>query len=115
VAGTVRTLELDTERCAAAVDAGMLATELADFLVRSGLPFREAHERVGRLVRAAEQLRCSVDELPREVYLQVAEEFAAADLDSIFDPQAALSARSGAGGTGGAAVREQLTQLRGRL
>ncbi|CAN5805134.1 argininosuccinate lyase [soil metagenome] len=115
VAGTVRTLELDTARCAAAVDAGMLATELADFLVRSGLPFREAHERVGRLVRAAEQLRCSVDELPREIYLQVAEEFAAADLDSIFDPPAALAARSGAGGTGGAAVREQLTQLRGQL
>nr|MDQ3388586.1 argininosuccinate lyase [Gemmatimonadota bacterium] len=50
VTGTIRTLELDAGACAGAVDPGMLATELADFLVRTGVPFREAHSVVGGLV-----------------------------------------------------------------
>ncbi|HYW08118.1 MAG TPA: argininosuccinate lyase, partial [Longimicrobium sp.] len=63
VSGTVRTMELDVERCGAAVDAGMLATDLADFLVRAGVPFREAHGAVGRLVRTAEETGRAVNEL----------------------------------------------------
>jgi argininosuccinate lyase len=113
VSGTVRTMEVDAERCAAAVDASMLATELADFLVRAGLPFREAHERIGLLVRAAEDRGCGLDELPAEVLAGVSEHFASADLGALFDALSALQARGGAGGTG--AVEAQLQALHASL
>jgi argininosuccinate lyase len=115
VSGTVRTLELDAARCAAAVDAGMLATELADFLVREGVPFREAHGMVGRLVRFAEELGCGVDELPADVFARVSEHFARADLEALFSPAAAVERRGGVGGTSAGAVREQIAALRAAL
>jgi argininosuccinate lyase len=113
VTGTVRTLELDARRTAAAVDAGMLATELADFLVRNGVPFREAHEHVGKLVRAAEDRGCELDELPAEIFVSVAAEFQDADLDALFDASSAVRARSAPGGTG--AVADQIRELHRRL
>jgi argininosuccinate lyase len=115
VAGTVRTLELNAERCAAAVDAGMLATDLADFLVRRGMPFREAHGAVGRLVRTAEETGCSVDELDRAIFLEVSPHFADADFAHLFSPAASLAARAGIGGTAPDAVREQIAALRAQL
>ncbi|HEX2092783.1 MAG TPA: argininosuccinate lyase [Longimicrobiaceae bacterium] len=115
VAGTVRTLELDAERCAAAVDGAMLATELADFLVRSGIPFREAHGTAGKLVRAAEEWGCGVEELPHGVFVEVSDRFAGADLGTLFAPEAALARRGGPGGTAPDAVREQITGLRALL
>jgi argininosuccinate lyase len=113
VTGTVQTLEIDRERCAAAVDAGMLATELADFLVRRGVPFREAHEHIGQLVRAAEERGCPLDQLPAHVYEQISPHFADEAHRPLFDPVAAVAARAGTGGTG--AVREQIEALRARL
>jgi argininosuccinate lyase len=114
VAGTIRTLELDAGRCAGAVDSGMLATDVADFLVRQGMPFREAHGAVGRLVRAAEELGVPLRELPREVFERVSAHFAAADLEALFSPGASLTAREQVGGTAPQEVREQLKKLRAR-
>jgi argininosuccinate lyase len=113
VAGTVATLEIDVARCEAAVDASMLATEVADALVRLGVPFREAHERVGRLVRAAEEHGCPLDILPRDTFDEIAPELAGHDLAATFDPRAAIAARAGSGGAGSAA--EQLRSLRDQL
>jgi len=54
MAGMVRSLELDVERLREAVDSGYLvATEVADYLVAKGLPFRSAHDVAGALVRKA--------------------------------------------------------------
>ena len=111
VAGAVRTLEIDAARCAAAVDAAMLATDLADFLVRLGTPFREAHEQVGKLVRASETLGCPLDRLPAEVFARVSPHFAGVEVDSLFDTRSALEARRSVGGTAPAAVRKQLAAL----
>jgi argininosuccinate lyase len=115
VTGSVATLEIDVARSAAAVDAAMLATDLADFLVKSGVPFRTSHGLVGRLVRAAEELGTSLDRLPREVFTGVSPHFAEVDLPSLFDAHAALEARGSAGGTSQPAVAEQMAGLRGRL
>ncbi len=115
VTGSVTTMEFDAHRCAAAVDAAMLATDLADHLVRSGVPFREAHSLVGRLVRAAEELGCSLDDLPRESFTRVSEHFEEADLEALFDPRASLEARGGRGGTGSRSVKEQLAALEAQL
>jgi argininosuccinate lyase len=115
VTGSVATLEIDVARCASAVDAAMLATELADFLVKSGVPFRSSHGLVGRLVRAAEELGIPLDRLPREVFTGVSPHFAEVDLSALFDAHAALEARGSAGGTSQHAVGEQMAALRGRL
>lgn len=115
VRGSVATLEIDAARCAAAVDSAMLATDLADFLVRSGVPFREAHGLVGRLVRAAEELGTPLHGLPHEVFEGISPYFARADLPALFDARRALDARAGTGGTAPSAVREQMAALRARL
>jgi argininosuccinate lyase len=115
VTGTVREMEIRTERCAAAVDSAMLATDLADFLVKRGVPFREAHEMVGRLVKAAEALSQPLSALPRETFLQVSAHFAEVEIGSLFDARAALEARSGVGGTAAAAVQRQIRTLRAGL
>jgi argininosuccinate lyase len=115
VAGTIRSMELNVERCAAAVDSAMLATDLADHLVRSGVPFREAHGTVGRLVRAAEEFGCGLDELPPALFVKVSPHFAGADFGALFAPEASLAARSGSGGTAPDAVKEQIGKLRALL
>jgi argininosuccinate lyase len=112
VTGSVATMEFAVDRCRSAVDAAMLATDVADFLVRSGIPFREAHEMVGKLVRAAEETGTSMDRLSREVFVEISDRFAGADIPRLFDPVAALAARSGVGGTAPHAVRRQIEELR---
>lgn len=115
VTGSVATLEILVERCRAAVDPAMLATDVADFLVREGTPFREAHELVGRLVRAAEEQETTIERLPREVFEDISDAFRGADLARLFDARTSLEARSGVGGTAPASVRRQIDELRERL
>jgi len=113
VCGTVATLEIDTVRCAAAVDGSMLATEVADALVRRGVPFRRAHDQVGVLVREAEAVGVSLERLPRDLLLRVAPELESADLEEVFDVRAAVSIRRIPGAAGTAA--EQLSALRASI
>jgi argininosuccinate lyase len=115
VRGSVASLEIDGARCAAAVDSAMLATDLADFLVKSGVPFREAHGLVGRLVRAAEELGTPLDRLPAEIFEKVSAHFAGADLPALFDARRSLEARAGVGGTAPTAVADQIAGLRSLL
>lgn len=115
VAGTVRSMTIDAGRCASAVDSAMLATDVADFLVRRGMPFREAHGAVGKLVRAAEGMGCPLSALPRELFVQVSGEFADADLDALFDAKASVQARAAAGGTSPASVQAQMAELAATL
>jgi len=63
VRGAIATLKAVPERMRAALDASMLATDLADGLVGQGLPFREAHGIVGRLVKAAEDQKKPLNEV----------------------------------------------------
>ncbi|MEZ4416851.1 MAG: argininosuccinate lyase [Gemmatimonadota bacterium] len=64
----VRSVQYDEARCEAAARGGFLnATDLADLLVRRGMPFRDAHEVVGRAVRAAIEHGCELEDLPAEV------------------------------------------------
>jgi argininosuccinate lyase len=115
VAGSVATMHLDRERCAAAIDPSMLATDLADHLVRRGVPFREAHEHVGRLVQTAETSGVTLAQLPPEDFLAVSPHFDAAGLPSLFDPHRSIEARDVPGGTSTRSVRAQIDQLRAAL
>ena len=67
-AGVIRTLTIDPQRMAQALDEGMLATDLADYLVQHGVPFRESHHLVGQAVRQAEAAGVSLKALDLESY-----------------------------------------------
>jgi argininosuccinate lyase len=98
----------------AAQDPALVATELADYLVASDVPFREAHEVVGKVLRAAEQEGISIREMP----LAKLKEFSPAfgrDLGTVLTVESALARRSVAGGTAPAAVRAALEEFKARL
>jgi len=90
-----------------------LATDIADYLVKKGLPFRNAHEVVGGLVREAEKRGSELNELPLEVYRERSDLFGADVLDITVD--SALAARDIPSGTAPRQVRIAAAQLRAAL
>ena len=114
VAGAVRGAAFQPGRMRAALDPALLATDLADYLVRKGVPFRTSHEVVGRVVRRAEELGCSIAELSPETLAGEHEAFGPG-VGEIFDPVRSADAREVRGGTGRAAVAEQLERARREL
>ncbi|HEY2109344.1 MAG TPA: argininosuccinate lyase [Candidatus Acidoferrales bacterium] len=98
----------------AAQDPALVATELADYLVACGIPFREAHEVVGRVLRAAEQENKSIREMPIERLKEFSPAFGR-DLSTVLTLESALARRAVAGGTAPAAVRAALEQFKTRL
>ncbi|MGI8925739.1 MAG: argininosuccinate lyase [Tepidiformaceae bacterium] len=113
-AAMVPALDFDLERMRTAAGAGFsLATDVADYLVKKGMPFRDAHGLVGGLVRECEQRRCELNELPLDVY-RAASALFEADILAI-DVDSALAARDIAGGTAPARVRAAATALRAEV
>ncbi len=115
LAALVADLNVHRERCAAAVaDPALLATDLADYLVSRGVPFREAHRAVGALVRLAEEKAVALDALPLAQVQAIHPAFGA-DWTAVFDLRRALARRTGPGMPGPAQVRRQLRGWRRRL
>jgi argininosuccinate lyase len=114
VAGAVATAEFRADRIHDALDTQLLATDLADYLVRRGVPFRRSHEAVGQLVRRAEELACSIEDLSDEEFHAAHAAFDA-DVREVFDWQRSVEARGATGGTSRAAVERQLGLARERL
>ena len=112
--GVVRGMTVARERVEAAVGADMLATDLADHLVRRGVPFRESHGAVGALVRLAEARGCELADLSLDDMRAVRPEFGE-DAHAVFDSRASVESRAVSGGTGAAAVEAQLAVLEARL
>ena len=92
----------------------MLATEAADFLVRKGVPFREAHEAVGGLVRAAEAEGCALAALPLATFRKAHRRFDAGVYD-VLTTDGALKARTVVGGPSPRNVRRQVARWEKRL
>jgi argininosuccinate lyase len=114
VAGAVRTAEFRSARIHEALAGELLATDLADYLVRRGVPFRDAHEAVGRLVRRAEELGCALEDL-RDVEFRRASESFESDVRDVFDMEASVEARDLPGGTSRRAVEEQIEVAKASL
>lgn len=114
MAGAISELRFDRARMRAAVSSAMMATDLADYLVKKGATFREAHGAVGSLVRQAEQAGIEMTELPTEAFAQAHVLFGADARDAL-GAEASLAARNIAGGTGPEAVRAQLAQAAAAL
>jgi argininosuccinate lyase len=112
--GVIRTLNLNAGRMAAALDAATLATDLADYLVRKGIPFRQSHHLVGEAVKRAEGLGVSLQALDLVEYQAIHPSFAE-DVYACFDPQASVTARDAHGGTAPLSVRAQIEQARALL
>jgi argininosuccinate lyase len=113
-AGLIRTLKVNAGRMVAALDDGLLATDLADYLVRKGLPFRQGHDLVGRAVRRAEERGCTLAELPLDDYRAIHPTFDD-DLYAVLDVRRSVEARNGTGGTAPDAVRAQIAQAKAAM
>jgi argininosuccinate lyase len=114
MAGAVATAEFQPDRIHQKLDTQLLATDLADYLVRKGVPFRESHEAVGVLVRTAEELLCSLEDLQDHDFRAAHPGFDA-DVRDVFDWEASVESRATPGGTARAAVEAQLEAAKDAL
>ena len=114
VAGAVRTAEFQPDRIEAALDTQLLATDLADYLVRAGVPFRKAHEAVANVVRIAEERGVVVDGLELDDFRAAHPSFGSDVLD-VFSWDRSVEARSASGGTARMAVQAQIEAAAGKL
>jgi argininosuccinate lyase len=105
-------LRVRRDRMAAALRGGFLtATDVADYLVRRGVPFREAHHLAGQAVRAAEAAGCELWELPVATYQGISRHFEADVLEAV-TPQGAVAAKDTPGGTAPGQVARALAAAR---
>ncbi len=105
--GLLKTLKLNPERMRERLSADLFATDLADYLVGVGVPFREAHTLVGKAVRLAAENKTSLKDLTLEDYRSISEHFEA-DVADVFDIDASLDRKSAIGGTSATALKAQL-------
>ncbi len=112
--GLLATLAVRGQRMRAGINSQVMATDLADYLVKRGVPFRQAHAAVGRAVRRAVELDVALSALPLEEWQAIQPAFAA-DLFQMFDPEVSVAQRSAFGGTAPQAVKEQLDLAKAAL
>ena len=116
VAGMVASLTFDPERLAGSAAGGFaLATDVAEALVVAGVPFRDAHERVGALVSACEADGVDLSELPATRLAEALPELDPEEVEDLLDPLGAVRRRSRSQGPAPDAVRAQLSRLRDTL
>ena len=115
-AGMVETVEFVPERMRDAASQGYsTATDLADWLVReAGVPFREAHHITGRAVKAAEERRCGLAELPLDALQSIDERIDQRVFD-VLSVEASVRSRTSYGGTAPMRVREQVARAKSEL
>ncbi|KAI0440382.1 argininosuccinate lyase [Xylaria telfairii] len=112
--GVLATLQIRPDRMRAALDPFMLATDVADYLVRKGVPFRETHHISGRVVALSEQTDTPMNELTYEQLKSVDARFES-DIAEYFDYDRSVELRSARGGTSKSSVLEQIKVLRAML
>lgn len=109
--GVLSTLTTIPEKMTAALAPEMLATEIADYLVRKGVPFREGHHISGRVVALAENTGIPMDKLSMEQLKEVDARFGD-DVQSCLDYERAVELKDAVGGTSKRAVLEQTSVLK---
>ena len=113
--GMVATARFNVDRMAELAPEGFsLATDVADWLVRQRIPFRDAHEISGSLVQFCEQNGLDLDELTDEQYLAVSPHLTPGIRD-VLTVEGSVASRDGAGGTAPSQVALQLTHLTARV
>ncbi|KAI9676768.1 MAG: hypothetical protein M1829_002863 [Trizodia sp. TS-e1964] len=112
--GVLSTLSIRPESMLAALTPDMLATDLADYLVRKGVPFRDTHRISGQVVALAERLKIPMDQLSYEQLKGLDSRFNE-DVQDCFNYERSVEMRSAKGGTSKACVQEQIETLKKRL
>jgi argininosuccinate lyase len=113
--GVVETLRFHTDRMRVVAAGGFsTATDVADYLVRRGVPFRQAHEIVGATVRYCEQAGCELHDLSVAQWQAIDPRFDDAVRQAV-DVEASVAARRSYGGTAPPRVREQMERARDLL
>lgn len=111
--GMIATLRFDTDRMAESAPEGFaLATDIAEWLVRSGVPFRDAHSIAGACVRRAESRGVELWDLSDEELSDISEHLTQ-HVRSVLSTRGSLESRSSVMGTAPVRVREQIADLRG--
>jgi argininosuccinate lyase len=111
LAGAISSLKIHPDRMRGGLDASTMATDLADYLVSRGVPFREAHALVGKAVQLAAAQQLSLDALPLVHYQSLHPAFDK-DVYVVFDPEASIARRSAIGGTALQSVLAQIEQAK---
>jgi argininosuccinate lyase len=109
----LRTITVKPERMRDGIDATMMATDLADYLVAKDVPFREAHAMAGKAVRAAMAEKLSLEKMPLEAYQTIGP--FEADVYQVFDPMKSIQKRNAIGGTSLQSVKNQIAKCRRNL
>ena len=109
--GVIETMKVRRNRMREALDANLYATDLADALVRRGVPFREAHHIVGGLVGTAVARGMGITELPWDEFEKASTHFRKEDIARL-TPESSTDARSVSGGTARQSVIDQLSRSR---
>ncbi len=113
VAGALTTMTINKERMAAAIDSSMLATDLADYLVQKGIPFRDAHTAAGKAVRAAAEKNISLEKLSLNEWQAIGP--FDADVYQVFDAMKSVEKRNAIGGTSPQSVKKQIQFAKSKI
>ena len=107
LANALHSMSIHPERMQARIGADLMATDLADYLVDQGMPFRQAHILVGNAIQLAGSQGQSLERLSIADYQSISPEFGA-DVLEVFDAERSIRRRAAYGGTAPIAVVEQL-------
>jgi argininosuccinate lyase len=114
LASALRSISPHPQRMRAAIDSFMMATDLADYLVEKGIPFRETHALAGKAVRLALDYGLGLEALSLVQYKNLHPAFEA-DVYRALDPLESVKRRNALGGTAPAAVLIQIQQAKNKL
>ncbi|KAK3817439.1 MAG: argininosuccinate lyase [Benniella sp.] len=112
--GVLSTLKIRPEKMLASLSTDMLATDLAEYLVRKGVPFRETHHISGEAVRLAEDRSCSMADLTLDDFKKLHPAFDA-DVIKVWNFEQSIENRCTPGGTSRATVQAQIESLKAFL
>ncbi|WRT64026.1 argininosuccinate lyase [Kwoniella shivajii] len=112
--GVIATLTINPEKMFAALTMDMLATDVADYLVRKGVPFRETHHISGRSVALAEQTKVQISDLALEQWKDLSEHFTE-DVHDIFNFENSVEKRNAIGGPARIMIKRQVEVARQRI
>jgi argininosuccinate lyase len=114
LANALEGLSIQGERMHSRLGAELMATDLADYLVEKGIPFRQAHTLVGEVVKLSGRLGVNLDELQPDEYRSISPDFGA-DLAQVFSAENSVNRRRAYGGTAPSAVEEQILSAQAAL
>ncbi len=114
LANAVKGLSIQGERMHSGLGADLMATDLADYLVEKGIPFRQAHTLVGKAVKLSGRLGKTLDEMDMDEYWSISPQFDS-DVVQVFSASRSVNRRRAYGGTAPSAVEVQILSAQAAL